>query len=119
MKSYFSERLKLIREQRGLTLDNIAAGIQSHKSTLSQYETGNRRPDYDMIKKVSEYLRVSTDYMLGLTDDPNGGQVKNRITDYHQITGLIREYLSNNDIPQADKDDLFKDISAIYWKNKK
>ncbi len=118
MKSYFSERLKLIREQRGLTLDDIAMGIQSDKSTLSQYETGKRRPNHEMIIKVSEYLGVSADYLLGLTDKEDGKLKSEKMIKYHQLSGMIREFFSDSNTTQADKDSLFKDVNNIYWKYK-
>ena len=119
MESLFAERLKCIRLQRGLTLEDIAVGIQSNKSTLSQYETGKRKADQKMIIKISEYLRISADYMLGLTDNPGGTIKREKTTTYHQLSGLLREFLSNEEVPQSEKDGLFKDVTAMYWKYKK
>lgn len=39
---------------------------------MSQYETGKRQPDYKTLLKVAEYFGVTTDYLLGRTDDPKG-----------------------------------------------
>lgn len=35
------------------------------ESTISQYETGKRQPDYETLLKLSEYFGVSVDYLLG------------------------------------------------------
>lgn len=43
------------------------------ESTVSQYETGKRQPDYETLLKLSEYFGVSVDYLLGresVTDSP-------------------------------------------------
>jgi transcriptional regulator with XRE-family HTH domain len=50
----FADRLNYIRKQKGLTLDNIADGIQSNRSTLSQYENGKRKPSHEMIIKQNK-----------------------------------------------------------------
>jgi len=119
MESLFAERFKTSRLQKGLTLEDIATGIQSNKSTLSQYETGKRKPDHEMIIKISEYLGISADYLLGLIDDSSGKIKHNRVAMYHQINGLLREYFSDEIVSQAEKDTMFKDITAMYWKYKK
>jgi len=120
MESLFSERLKTVRTQKNLTQEDIANGIASNKSTISQYENGKRKADHEMIIKVSEYLGVSADYMLGLVDDPNGKMAKKRDNIlYHQLSGIIREFLSSENVPQSEKDNIFKDVNTMYWKYKK
>lgn len=116
--SKFAERLKIVRDNKGLTLDDIATGIGSSKSALSHYENGVRRPSQTQIIKISEYLNVSADYLLGLVDDINGKLGEKVPMQYHQIAGGIREFLSNKSISQSNKDNLFKEMSSIYWKNK-
>ena len=34
------------------------------ESTVSQYETGKREPDFEILLKASEYFGVSVDYLL-------------------------------------------------------
>lgn len=119
MESMFSERLKLVRIQKGLTQEDIANGIGSNKSTISQYETGSRKAEHEKIIKISEYLNISADYMLGLIDDPNGTAGKREIIQYHQLIGALREFLLNKENPQSEKDNLFKEFNTMYWKYKK
>lgn len=35
------------------------------ESTISGYENGNRKPDYDTLNKFADFFEVSTDYLLG------------------------------------------------------
>lgn len=35
------------------------------ESTISGYENGNRKPDYDTLNKFADFFDVSTDYLLG------------------------------------------------------
>lgn len=61
----FSERLRALRKERGMTLQQLAAQFKMSHSTLSKYETGSRKPDMDMLKKLSDFFGVSVDYMMG------------------------------------------------------
>ena len=40
------------------------------KLQIHRYETGVTDPPSDKLKRLAELFRVSTDYLLGLTDDP-------------------------------------------------
>lgn len=41
-----------------------------HRSVYRRYENGERETPAWVIVKLAEYYRVSTDYLLGLSDDP-------------------------------------------------
>lgn len=60
----FSDRLKAARIEKGYTQDQLANQIGIAKSTLSGYENGTREPDFFKIKKISEILKISADYLL-------------------------------------------------------
>lgn len=60
----FGERLKMFREQRGLTQEQLAEKIGVAKSTVTGYEKGNRTPDVAKIKKLAAALEVSGDELL-------------------------------------------------------
>ena len=40
------------------------------QNTISRYESGEREIPVWAVIKLADYYRVSTDYLLGLTDDP-------------------------------------------------
>ena len=63
-------RLKDIREDLDLTQKQVAAHLNVLQNTYSQYETGHRQLPIDVLIKLSELYQVSTDYILGLTDNP-------------------------------------------------
>ena len=64
----FNERLYELRKQRGLTQNDLADYVGVNKQTISQYERGVRRPDYETLERLCDYFNVSTDYMLGKVD---------------------------------------------------
>ena len=119
MESLFSERVKLIRLNRGLTQEDVAMALGIGKSTFCQYEKGTRKPDLPTIIKISEFLGTSADYLLGITDDSNGNVKTIKGKTSQQLSALIRDFFSDINIPQSSKDNMFKDINAMYWKYKK
>src|SRR5690625_6544582 len=66
-----SKKLKELREEKGYLQKFVADKIGVRSNTLSGYENGNRYPDLDMILKLAELYDVSTDYLLGRTNNRN------------------------------------------------
>ena len=64
-------RIKQRREELGLTLEDIASQVKVARSTIQRYETGSiSRPKLPVLYSISQSLRVSPDWLLGITDDP-------------------------------------------------
>lgn len=70
MGDKFNENLKTARERKGLSQKDIAEIIGVAKSTYSLYESGNREPNVQTIKKIADILNVSADELLGIDDEP-------------------------------------------------
>lgn len=70
MGEYFYENLKLAREQKGLSQKDVAEKIGVAKSTYSLYESGNREPNVQTIKKIANALDVSADELFGIDTEP-------------------------------------------------
>lgn len=60
-------RLKDLREDNDLLQRDIAEYLNIRQNTYSQYENGQRLLPIDVLIKLSEFYKVSTDYILGLT----------------------------------------------------
>ena len=57
-------RLRELRMQRGLTLEDVATRARIDVSTLSRLESGKRRLALDHLPRLAEALSVSTDELL-------------------------------------------------------
>ena len=66
----FYPRLKDLREDNDLKQKEIAAFLGIDQRVYSNYETGKREIPVHLLLKLAEYYHTSTDYILGLTDDP-------------------------------------------------
>ena len=63
-------RLKDLREDNDLKQKEIAAFLGIDQRVYSNYESGPREIPVHLLLKLAEYYHTSTDYILGLTDDP-------------------------------------------------
>ena len=61
-------RLRDLREDCDLKQQQIADYLHIKQNTYSQYENGLRQLPVDVLIKLSKYYKVSTDYILGLSD---------------------------------------------------
>lgn len=64
----FNERLRELRTQKGYSQQELADKIHVTKQTISQYERGVRKPDYESLMWLCDIFNVSTDYILGKDD---------------------------------------------------
>ena len=66
----FGERLRELREERGLKQPELADALGVSKNIIFVWETERRRPkkDYDLFK-VAKYFGVSYFYLMGISDE--------------------------------------------------
>ena len=64
-------RLKELREARGLTLEQVGAYVGVNKATVQRYEIGNIDIKRNVAIKLAECLGISPSYIMGWTDDPS------------------------------------------------
>lgn len=64
----FAERLKYLRKIKGVTQAELSNYLGYRCSSISNYENTGHQPDYDTLMKITEYLGVSIDFLLGADD---------------------------------------------------
>jgi transcriptional regulator with XRE-family HTH domain len=100
----FATRLKQLRESKGWTREDLALRLQATYSTIAKYETGVRTPDYNVISKIADEFGVSTDYLLGRTDDPTSPtQQRNKVVRNYPIPPKGYEDLSPEEREEVDR----------------
>lgn len=101
-----ADRLKTVREEKGLSLRALAKELNIHFSTLGSYEQGRRKPDVDTLKTLAEYFDVSTDYLLCVVDEPKvklKGEVSLKLPSRSQkAIPLLGKVSAGNGVPAED-----------------
>jgi transcriptional regulator with XRE-family HTH domain len=67
----FAERIKILRQQKDLSQQELAKIVGKTQQAVGLWEKeGGNEPDHETLNKLADYFNVSTDYLLGRTDDP-------------------------------------------------
>lgn len=74
--SKFGQRLKELREEKGLLNKELAKEINVEPATITNWEKGNRSPREDILIKIADYFDCSLDYLLGRTDNKTSKIIK-------------------------------------------
>ncbi len=64
------QRIRDLREDHDLLQKEVAAYLKCTQVCYSNYETGKRDIPTDTLIQLARYYNTSTDYILGLTDQP-------------------------------------------------
>lgn len=65
----FGKRLRNVMYIRDISNRVLAQELCVSASTISGYRNGRRSPSITDLVKISRFLNISADYLLGLTDD--------------------------------------------------
>lgn len=69
-KEIFGQRIYELRKDAGETQKFLGELIGVKKGQISEIERGNATTSAERIALICEHYKVSADYLLGLTDDP-------------------------------------------------
>ena len=64
----FSEKVRILRNRMGLSQESLAFKLDVSRQTISKWELGVSYPEIDKLIELSEYFKVSIDYLLKHSD---------------------------------------------------
>lgn len=62
-------RIKEVRKKQGYSQQSLAIKLNVNQTAISQWERGTTTPSASLLKQLSKLFNVSTDYLLGISDD--------------------------------------------------
>lgn len=111
----FGEKLKQLRGQK--TQDQVAKDIGISRARYSHYENERTEPDMELIHKIAAYYKVTTDYLLGRSEDPELSEEENKIVteEGKNIMALIES------LPEDERKKAWEQLEmyVTYMQNKK
>lgn len=72
MSADFALRLTDLRKEKNLSQKEAASCLGVSQALLSHYEKGIRECKLDFLKQACDYYDVTSDYLLGLSDNRHG-----------------------------------------------
>jgi transcriptional regulator with XRE-family HTH domain len=112
----FSKRLKELRKFNKMTQTDLAEKLGVVKSTIAGYEKGFRRPKLESLNQIAEVFNVSTDYLLGLTDDKTP---KEPSKDISRILNEPDPHFQGKPVRNEDVQFVMKYFERIYGEDSK
>lgn len=105
--STLGQRLRKARENKGWSQTYVCKKLGISNSTLSGYERDYREPDADMITTLANLYDVSTDYLLGKTNNPTYRKDKDEeeFQEFIKDPELKRWY---KELPKSNEEELRK-----------
>lgn len=105
------KNIRKVREQKGMTQQQIAELINMHRSNYSKVESGQREPSIDALQKIAKYFSMTMDELVNLKGKV---PVEEKIED--QTT--LEQVRLINDLDKDDKAMVFRLIDTIVTKKK-
>lgn len=111
------ERIKITAKKQGLSLQDTA--LKAGLSINTIYGWKSKTPSADSVQAVADALHVTTDYLLGNTDDPNPAPKAGKPTAVDLAKANVFMYQGDQvDVEGIDPDD-WAIIKAVLDRNRK
>lgn len=91
------KRIAILRKQKKISQTDLAKALNVAPSTIGMWETDQRALKDDSLKQLADFFDVSTDYLLGRTDDKE------------KTPTLVAAHL-DDDVSEEDMEDILKYI---------
>lgn len=94
IKDSFGNRLKELREDKGLKQNDLANILNVARNTISAYESNINEPNLDILVKIADVFNISLDYLLCRTNEKYNLNLENTTNkDFIlKIYELLNEY---------------------------
>ena len=95
-----ADNLIKLRSQLGITKAAAARRLNMSAMGYRRYKKGEREPSFQTVSFIAQTFGTSTDYLYGMTDDPNAKSVTIKYDQNPELFDLIQAYLSDDNKAQ-------------------
>lgn len=117
-------RIKILRNEKGLSQRELAKMLNLSSSTIAMYETGKRKPDSETLEKIAQFFNVSTDYLLGLSSERSPADKilmddKNKKVEIKELLDRYNVMLEGEPLDENAKDSVIELLKFLRDRDKK
>ena len=112
------DRVKELSQKRGISLSKLEETLGLGKNSI--YALKRNQPSAERLQEIADYFNVSTDYLLGRTDNPRiaSDEVAGYTTE--DLRKMAKNAKTFDGKPLTDEDvDAITNIIEIYLKGRK
>ncbi|HGW2851949.1 TPA: helix-turn-helix domain-containing protein [Enterococcus faecalis] len=95
------ERISYLAKKQGLSVFDLAEKLNLSRNSIYSWKKSS--PKAETLEKVAEYFDVTTDYLLGRTENPNSDSLEEG-----EITTFFR--VNTEDLTESEKDQLREEL---------
>ena len=106
--SALAERLKLLRQSRGMTQARLAQLLTVDPRAYSRWERGDNIPHLDTLVKIADILQVTLDELVGRKKLSDEIKIRN-----HELQQLCQQA---DNLPDADQQALIQVLDGLVKK---
>ncbi len=106
----YGDRLKKLRNNADLSQKELTDRLHINRSTYARYETSSTQPDFDTLIKLANYFGVTTDYILGKSDDPH----KTEDEELQKFIDEVRVWYKDEPESKEEKLEMFKKMFEVF-----
>ncbi|MCT4663361.1 MAG: helix-turn-helix domain-containing protein [Tissierellales bacterium] len=107
-------RIRPLRQEFGMTQEELGKKIGQTKSNISKYETGSLEPSIQTLNLLADIFNVSVDYLLGRSDERKPDE-----SDYEIVTQAFHLSEDVSELSPEEIEQIDDYIRFIKSKNKK
>jgi len=110
----FADRLKHLREKHKPKIyqKELADAIGVSRQAITMWETGQRIPDTVTLKKLADFFNVTTDYLLGRTDNPNDVNYEPTPQELEKVLREANIAFDGSPLDEEDKEDVIEFVKV-------
>ncbi len=98
-----SEKLKALRIGRGYTQQQLADKLNINRTTISNYESGNRTPRLNELIAIAEAFGVSVDFFGVVAKD-----------EAFELVQRAKAVFESPEIDKPTKEEIYKELMKMY-----
>lgn len=111
------EKIKELRKNSKITQEQLGNAIGVSKMAISYFEKGKKSPGRESLEKIADYFGVTTDYLLGRSEDPELNEEEDNVVSEEgkNIMSLIES------LPEDERKKAWEQLEmyVTYMQNKK
>ena len=96
MKAAFSENIRRLREEKGLSQTDLARRLGVNKSLIWGYENMERLPSLNSLAKLSSIFNVSMEFLLGINKNKTVDVSHLSTEQISVVTSVINQFEKDN-----------------------
>lgn len=115
-----AERIKQLRKKHNLSQSDLAKMVGVKSNTVSTWERGTRRPDFNVLCRLSNSFGVPIEYILGETADfigENENDYSNASVLADDVYYMVKKYCRLTDKSQKIIENMVNSIYQMELQN--